>query len=118
VAYTGKGIGEIFGDLSQFGDIKDTGAYVMGGYKFTPNWSANVFYATSKPNSNDVIRWLGHGSTGLLKDRQMAANVQYSVGDYAFALEWIHAVLNATTTGTNRVTTSGNQVNVSAYYKF
>lgn len=118
VAYTGKGIGQIFGDLSQFGDIKDTGAYVMGGYKFTPNWSANLFYAQSKPNANDVIRWLGHGSTGLLKDRQMAANVQYSVGDYAFALEWIHAILSSTSNGTNRVTTSGNQVNVSAYYKF
>lgn len=118
VAYTGKGIGEIFGDLSQFGDIKDTGAYVMGGYKFTSNWSANLFYAESKPNAHDVIRWLSHGSTGLLKDRQMAANVQYTVGDYAFAVELIHAILNTTSTGTNRVTTSGNQVNLSAYYKF
>jgi len=118
VAYTGRGIGQIFGDLSQFGDIKDTGAYVMGGYKFTSNWSANVFYAFSKPNSNDVVRWLNHGSTGLLKDRQVAANLQYTVGDYAFALEWIHAVLNSTSNGVNRVTTSGNQVNVSAYYKF
>ena len=118
VAYTGRGIGQIFGDLSQFGDIKDTGAYVMGGYKFTSNWSANVFYAFSKPNSNDVVRWLNHGSTGLLKDRQVAANLQYTVGDYAFALEWIHAILNSTSNGVNRVTTSGNQVNVSAYYKF
>jgi len=118
VAYTGRGIGQIFGDLSQFGDIKDTGAYVMGGYKFTPNWSANVFYAFSKPNSNDVVRWLNHGATGLLKDRQMAANLQYSVGDYSFALEWIHAILNSTSNGVNRVRTSGNQVNVSAFYKF
>jgi len=118
VAYTGRGIGQIFGDLSQFGDIKDTGAYVMGGYKFTSNWSANVFYAFSKPNSNDVVRWLNHGSTGLLKDRQVAANLQYTVGDYAFALEWIHAVLNSTSNGVNRVSTSGNQVNMSAYYKF
>jgi primosomal replication protein N len=118
VAYTGRGIGQLFGDLSQFGDIKDTGAYVMGGYKFTPNWSANVFYAFSKPNSNDVVRWFNHGATGLLKDRQVAANVQYSVGDYSFALEWIHAILNSTSNGVNRVTTSGNQVNVSAFYKF
>lgn len=118
VAYTGRGIGQIFGDLSQFGDIKDTGAYVMGGYKFTSNWSANVFYAFSKPNSNDVVRWLNHGATGLLKDRQVAANVQYTVGDYAFALEWIHAVLNSTSNGVNRVSTSGNQINMSAYYKF
>jgi hypothetical protein len=117
-AYTGRGIGQIFGDLSQFGDIKDTGAYVMGGYKFNPNWSANLFYSLSKPNSTDVIRWLGNGATGLLKDRQMAANVLYTVGDYSFALEWIHAILDSTTNGRNRTQTSGNQVNVSAYYKF
>lgn len=118
VAYTGQGIPQIFGGLSQFADIKDTGGYVSGGYKFTPNWSANLFYAMSKPNANDVIRWLGHGSTGLLKNRQMAANVQYTVGDFAFALEWIHAILNSTSNGVNRTTTSGNQVNMSAMYKF
>ncbi|MBM7128443.1 hypothetical protein ISS99_02820 [Dyella mobilis] len=118
VIYDGKGIGEIFGDLSQFGDIKDKGGYVSGGYKFTPNWSANVFYAISKPSTNDVIEWLDNGSTGLLKNRQVAANVQYAVGDYAFALEWIHAILNTTTNGATRLSTGGNQVNVSAIYKF
>jgi hypothetical protein len=118
VAYTGRGFGQIFGDLSQFGDIKGTGGYVMGGYKFTPNWSGNLFYAMGKPNANDVIRWMGNGSTGLLEDRQMAANVLYSVGDYSFALEWIRAVLDSTSNGKNRAQTTGNQVNVSAYYKF
>ncbi|RDS79601.1 hypothetical protein DWU98_17205 [Dyella monticola] len=118
VVYTGRGIGEIFGDLSQFGDIKDTGGYVMGGYKFTPNWSANLFYAISKPNANDVVLWLNSGSTGLLKSRQAAANLQYSVGDYSFALEWIHAIIDSTKTGATRTMTSGNQLNVSAMYKF
>lgn len=118
VLYTGKAIGEIFGDLSQFGDIQDTGGYVSGGYKFTENWSANLFYAISKPNANDVIRWMGNGSTGELKDHQYAANLQYEVGDYAFALEWIHAMLLTTTNGDNRINTSGNQVNLSAMYKF
>ncbi|GLQ45847.1 hypothetical protein GCM10007862_08980 [Dyella lipolytica] len=118
VLYTGKGIGEIFGDLSQFGDIKDTGGYVSGGYKFTPNWSVNLFYAISKPNAHDVIRWMGNGSTGLLKAHSYATNLEYTVGDYSFALEWIHAILNDTTNGTNRVATSGNQVNLSAFYKF
>jgi len=118
VIYDGQGIGEIFGDLSQFGDIKDKGGYVSGGYKFTPHWSANVFYAMSKPSTSDVIEWLDNGSTGLLKNRQVAANVQYAVGDYAFALEWIHAILNTTTNGETRLTTGGNQVNLSAMYKF
>jgi hypothetical protein len=61
---------------------------------------------------------MGNGSTGLLEDRQMAANVLYSVGDYSFALEWIRAVLDSTSNGKNRAQTTGNQVNVSAYYKF
>jgi hypothetical protein len=116
--YAGKGIGEIFGDLSQFGDIEDRGGWVQAGYKFTPHWSASLFCAVSKPSASDVIRWLNNGSTGQLKNRMSAANLQYSVGSYAFALEWIHAVLDTTTNGTNRQTTSGNQVNLSAIYRF
>jgi hypothetical protein len=118
VGYTGKGIGEIFGDLSQFGDIRDKGGYVQGGYKFTPNWSFNLFYGVSEPNAHDVIRWTGNGATGLLKVYSYATNIEYTVGGYSFALEWIHAVLDSTTNGTNRKTTPGNQVNLSAYYKF
>jgi hypothetical protein len=118
VLYTGRGIGEIFGDLSQFGDIKDDGGYVSGGYKFTQNWSANLFYAITKPSANDVIQWMGNGSTGLLKNHMYAANVEYAVGDYSFALEWIHSILLTTTNGDNRIDTSGNQVNLSAFYKF
>jgi hypothetical protein len=118
VLYTGKGIGEIFGDLTQFGDIADKGGYVSGGYKFTQNWSANLFYALGKPSQNDVIRWMGNGSTGLLRNRMYAANLQYTVGDYAFALEWIHSVLLSLTSTDNRINTSGNQINLSAMYKF
>jgi hypothetical protein len=118
VLYTGRGIGEIFGDLSQFGDIKDDGGYLTGGYKFTQHWSANVFYAIAKPSANDVIRWMGNGSTGLLRNHMYSANLQYTVGDYSFALEWIHSVLLTTTNGDNRLNTSGNQVNLSAFYKF
>jgi hypothetical protein len=118
VLYKGNGIGQIFGDLSQFGDIADTGGFGSVGYRFTPNWSANATYAMSKPDTKDVTTWLGHGSTGLLKSRQVAGNIQYSVGDYAFALEWIHNMLNTTTNGINRTSTSGNQVDLSAFYKF
>jgi hypothetical protein len=118
VIYDGRGIGQIFGDLSQFGDIKDEGGWVSGGYKFTSRWSANVFYAVSKPTSSEVIEWLNNGSTGLLKDRQVAASLRYTVGSYAFALECIHALLNTTTNGVTRVSTSGNQVNLSAMYTF
>jgi hypothetical protein len=118
LAYSGRGLGEIFGDLSQFGDIKNTGGYVQAGYNFTSNWSANVFYGISKPNANDVVRWLGDGSTGLLKSRQSAVNVEYAVGAYELGLEWMHGLLDSTTNGINRKTTDGNQVSVSALYHF
>jgi hypothetical protein len=116
--YDGQGIGQIFGDLSQFGDIRDKGGYVSGGYKFTPRWSTYVTYTVSEPNSHQVIEWLNNGSTGLLKDRQVAASVRYTVGSYAFALEAIHALLDTTTNGRTRLSTSGNQVNLSAMYTF
>lgn len=48
---------------------------MQAGYKFTPNWSANAFYAYSKSDRNDVVRWLGHGSAGRLKNRQGAVNL-------------------------------------------
>ncbi|OOG62537.1 hypothetical protein B0E46_12570 [Rhodanobacter sp. B04] len=118
LVYTGKGLGEIFGDLSQFGDIEDTGGYLQAGYNFTPNWSANAFYGMSKPNTADVIRWMGNGATGLLRNRQSALNVQYSAGAYDLGLEWMHDVLDSTSNGVDRKTTSGNQLSVSALYHF
>jgi hypothetical protein len=77
-----------------------------------------VFYGISKPNANDVVRWLGDGSTGLLKSRQSAVNVEYAVGAYELGLEWMHGLLDSTTNGINRKTTDGNQVSVSALYHF
>ncbi|TAM63822.1 MAG: hypothetical protein EPN49_01555 [Rhodanobacter sp.] len=116
-AYTGKGLGEIFGDLVQFGDISETGGYLQAGYKFTPNWSTNVFYAYSKSDRSDVVRWLGNGSAGRLKNRQSAVSLLYSAGAYDFGLEWIYDKLD-TTDGLTTKTTSGNEVNLSALYHF
>jgi hypothetical protein len=118
LAYTGKGLGEIFGAMSQFGDISESGGFVQAGYNFTPNWSAYAFYGISKPDANDVIRWMGNGSTGLLKNRQAALSLQYATGAYALGLEWMHDKLDSTTDGIHRKTTNGNQVSVSGMYKF
>ena len=118
LVYTGKGLGEIFGDMSQFGDIKDTGGYVQAGYNFTPHWSANAFYSMSKPNTDDVIRWMGNGASGLLRNRQSALNLQYAAGAYELGVEWIYDKLDTTSNGVDRKTTSGNQLSVSALYHF
>jgi hypothetical protein len=118
LAYAGNGIGEVFGDLSQFGDIADKGGYAQVGYKFTPNWSVYGFYSQSKPDTDDVVKWLSRGSTGLLKNRQSALSLQYTAGPYDLSLEWIHAKLDSTTNGTTRQTTQGNEITLNGNYKF
>lgn len=118
LVYTGTGLGQIFGALSQFGDIHETGGFLQAGYKFTPHWSVNAFYAQAKPDQNDVIEWRGQGSTGLLKNRQSALSLQYAAGAYELGVEMIHNKLDSTSTGINRITTSGNQVSLNGLYKF
>jgi hypothetical protein len=116
--YSGKGLGEIFGAMAQFGDIQETGGYVQAGYSFTPNWSVNAFYGISKPDTQDVITWLGHGSAGRLENHQSSLALQYSSGAYDLGVEWIHDKLDSTSDGINRLSTNGNQVSVSALYHF
>ena len=116
--YTGKGMGQLFATEAQFGDIKETGGWGQVGYSFTPNWSLNAFYAIGKNNTQDVIAWLGHGSLGYFKNRQVALNLLYNSGPYGFGVEWMHDVLNYTTTGLDRTSTSGNQVSFSGIYHF
>ena len=116
--YTGKGLGTVFGAQSQFGDIQETGGWGQASYFFTPNWSVNGFYAVAKNNANDVITWLGHGSLGYLKNRQAAVSVLYNNGPYGIGLEWLHDVLDYTNTGLDRNSVSGNQVSLSAMYRF
>lgn len=117
-AYTGKGLGQIFGAMSQFGDIQETGGYAQAGYSFTPNWSLYAFYAYNKPDKNDVVDWMGHGATGLLRNRQTALSLQYAAGSYELGMEWLHDRLDSTSNGVDRKSTSGNQISLNALYRF
>ena len=118
LVYNGRGLGQIFGALTQFGDIDEKGGFVQAGYNFTTNWSAYAFYAYAKPDAGDVITWLGNGSNGRLRNRQSALSLQYSAGAYDLGVQWLYDKLDSTTDGTDRKRTSGNQVSVSAMYKF
>ncbi|MFC5527609.1 hypothetical protein ACFPPA_17835 [Rhodanobacter ginsengisoli] len=118
LVYSGKGMGQIFGALVQFGDIKETGGFLQAGYSFTPNWSANAFYGISKPKTQDVIAWMGNGASGRLKNRQAALGLQYTSGAYDLGVEWIYDKLDSTSDGVDRKTTNGNQVSLSALYHF
>ncbi len=115
--YTGNGLGQIFGNLSQFGDIGETGGFVQAGYSFDKHWSVNAFYATSKSDRQDVITWQDHGASGRLRSRQAALSVIYASGPYQLGLEWMHDKLDTLNAGATR-STSGNQVSISAQYTF
>jgi hypothetical protein len=117
--YTGNAIGQLFGDLSQFGDIKDKGGWLQVGYKFTPNWAVYGFAAASKPDEGDVLRWRAPNTAGLLKNRQQALSLQYTAGAYDFSVEWIHSNLDSTTTnGLGRDKTSANEFTLNGNYRF
>ena len=117
-AYTGKGLGQLSGTLGQFGDIGETGGYLQAGYSFTPNWTMYATYAGISLNKQDVIDWMGYGSSGLIRNQQDALSLQYSAGPYAFALELMHDKLHFTTDGMDRANVSGNQASLSAFYQF
>lgn len=116
--YHGKAIGQLFGSMVQFGDIKDTGGYVQGGYSFMPHWGVYASYSIDKPNTSDVVDWMGYGSEGRLKGQQGAVDLIYTNGPIGFGLEWMHAVLRETTNGTNHFSNVGNQVSIGGIYHF
>jgi len=115
--FSGNGMGQNFGALSQFGDISETGGFAQVGYNFNKNWSLNAFYGTDRPDKGDVLAWRGP-AVGLLRNEQTALNLIYANGPYKFGLEAMHDKLDYTSDGTATQTISGNQVSVSAQYSF
>ena len=116
--YTGNALGQQFGAEAQFGDIKESGGWAQASYSFTQHWSVNAFYGMVKPNRDDVVRWIGQGSTGLLTNRQSALSLQYAAGAYELGIEWMHSKLDSTANGLVTKTTDGNQVSLNGMYKF
>mgnify|MGYP006280540033 FL=1 len=114
-AYRGRAIGHQLGQLTQFGDIRSTGAWAQVGYHLSPRWSAWAFTGIGNPEDQDV-RALG--STVRLKNRSWAGMIRYAAGPVSLGLEWLG---NATewADGDSAVRTrKGNQFAISALYSF
>lgn len=94
-ACTGRGLGVVFGDLVQFGDIKDTGGFIQTGDGFTPQWSAHAFHYISKPGTNDVTAWMGHDASGQLESQQATLTLIYSAGPCDASLDAMHDKLHS-----------------------
>jgi len=108
--YTSKADGQNFTDLTQFGDIKDTGGWLQLGYDITKRWSIYGFYGQVDANRDDVVEWVG--ATGRQKNQQSAAMVEWSLGQYQLALEWLHDEL----TLANSTKLKGNQIAFSTRF--
>ncbi len=110
--YTSKAAGQQFTDITQFGDIKDTGGWLQLGYDLSQRWSIYGFYGMVDANKDDVLKWVG--DTGRIKNQQAVFMVQWSLGQYQLGLEWLHdQVTNAA-----EVKTKGNEIALSTKYVF
>lgn len=125
--YQGTAIGNQFGHITQFADISGWGGWLQGSLKFTPQWSANLFYGMEKPDSGDVFASIAPPGTGVARARgeneMIAASVVYSSGPYVFGVEWLNdkvTMAGKTSAGleASDISYTGNQLSFSAWYKF
>jgi hypothetical protein len=126
--YQGTAIGQQFGQITQFADISGWGGWLQGTVKFTPQWSANLFYGMEKPDSDDVFASIAPptGATAARarsENEMIAASVMYSSGPYVFGVEWLNdkvTLAGKTSAGleASDISLTGNQLSFSAWYKF
>jgi hypothetical protein len=120
--YDGKGLGENFGAMAQFGDISEWGGFAQAGYKFTPDWGLYAIYTTVRPNQGDVVTWVGPkaATTAYLKNQDAGLDLLYNNGPWGFGFEWLHAITRYTNSPTAATTaaTVGDQISASAIFRF
>lgn len=110
-AYYGRAIGQQFGAITQFGDIRGWGAWGQVGLDFTRSVGIYGFYGISDPNDQDVL----DSGNSRLRNQTIAAMLKYSSGPFVLGLEWLHGILLHDAA---ELTTTGNQLAVSGRYNF
>ncbi len=120
--YSGKALGQLFGAMSQFGNINESGGWVQAGFNFTPKWSTWAFFSMVRPNGDQVIQWTttsATAGTALLRDNQSALSLQYSSGPYDLSVEWMYDKLRYQVGSEGpRQNVNGSQVSLNAMYHF
>lgn len=109
--YTGKGIGQQFGAITQFGDISSWGGWFQVGYNFTKNWSLYGFYGMENPDNKDVLEWGG----SRMENTMFNLHLRYAFGPYWFSIEYLHDEVKV---GADENKVKGNQIALSWLYKF
>lgn len=113
--YRGRAIGHQLGQLTQFGDIRSTGAWAQVGYHLTPRWSTWFFTGVGNPDNGDV-RALE--SAARLKNRSWAGMIRYAAGPISLGLEWLGNTTEWADGDSAARTRKGNQFAISALYSF
>lgn len=109
--YTGKAVGQQFGQMAQFGDIRSTGIWAQAGYNFTKRWSGYLFAGAERADKNQVLA----AKQSRIKNQMIVPSLMYNAGPYGFNVEWLHDQL---TTGAAELKTKGDQLAASVIYKF
>lgn len=112
-AYRGRAIGNIWGHLLQFGDIKGHGAWGQAGYKLKSGWSAWFTYGVDDPQDASV---LASGNTRL-KNRILVPMIKFDAGPLSVAAEWYQAKTQWASNGLP-ITTRANQFALGTSFTF
>jgi hypothetical protein len=109
--YTGKAMGQQFAHIAQQGNVKGWGAWVQGGYEFTPHWGAWVYYGLDRPDQAN--------SPGLpavnprLKNDDISGMLRFRAGRYQVGAEYFRS---ETTYGGATGKQHANQLALSVMY--
>lgn len=88
-AYTGRAIGQIWGNLLQFGDIRGNGAWAQAGYAFNKRLSVWFMYGYDNPNDGDVKKAVTGDSR--LHNQIFVPMLKYNLGPVNISLEYFRA---------------------------
>ena len=115
--FTGKNIGQQFGDLTQIQtvnhDLSSTGVWVQAGYNFTKEWGVFGFFGTESVDKDSAKAIFGDAAR--LSNNLLDFMVKYETGPYSIGIEVLSSKL---TYGTTEKTVSGTQIALSTLYKF
>ena len=112
--YTGKAIGQQFGQMAQFGDIRSTGVWAQGGFNFTKRWTGYLFAGMERADKTQVIAAKGT----RIKNQMIVPSLMYNQGPFGFNVEWVHDQLTTAAASGVEAKTKGDQLAASAIFKF
>ncbi len=114
--YTGKNIGQQFGAITQVQDtaldLRSTGGWFQIAYVFNKKFGIYAFYGSEKVNHDDAVAVFSSPRT---KHNLYNFMLKYNLRKAAVGIEWLHSNL---TYGKTDQTLQGNQISLSALYKF